>query len=95
MRRYWTGSEWEPASVTVTGSDNPDIHVTGPSSGEASAYGPGLTHGVCGEPANFTVSTRVNIVKLGFSNPLILFYRVPEKEDLTSLWRVRARRTSP
>ena len=38
------------------------FHVTRPNSGKASAYGPGLTHGVCGEPANFTVSTKVNIV---------------------------------
>lgn len=28
------------------------------SSGHVTAYGPGLTHGVSGEPANFTISTK-------------------------------------
>lgn len=28
------------------------------SSGYVTAYGPGLTHGVSGEPANFTISTK-------------------------------------
>jgi filamin len=28
------------------------------SSGYVTSYGPGLTHGVCGEPSNFTISTK-------------------------------------
>ena len=60
---------------------------------EARAHGLGLTHGVCGEPANFTVSTRVNIVKLGFSSvPLLqgagkgglnIAVEGPSKADIT------------
>jgi len=34
------------------------FHVAGQNNGKASAYGPGLTHGVCGEIASFTVSTK-------------------------------------
>jgi len=34
------------------------FHVNRQNSGKASAYGQGLMHGVCGEPANFTVSTK-------------------------------------
>eukprot|EP00092_Neocalanus_flemingeri_P025254 GFUD01027386.1.p1 GENE.GFUD01027386.1~~GFUD01027386.1.p1 ORF type:complete len:4003 (+),score=946.67 GFUD01027386.1:1015-12009(+) len=34
------------------------FHVNRQNNGKASAYGPGLMHGVCGEPANFTVSTK-------------------------------------
>ena len=66
---YWTGSEWKQASVTVTGKGNPDMHVTKPTDVKTSAYGPGLSHGVCGEPANFTVSTEVNNDQAPLSNP--------------------------
>ncbi|GLH11660.1 Filamin-A [Gryllus bimaculatus] len=34
------------------------FHVDSTSSGYVTAYGPGLTHGVCGEPSNFTISTK-------------------------------------
>ncbi|XP_065219553.1 filamin-A isoform X2 [Planococcus citri] len=34
------------------------FHVDSISSGYVTAYGPGLTHGVSGEPANFTISTK-------------------------------------
>lgn len=34
------------------------FHVAGQNNGKAHAYGPGLTHGVCGELANFTISTK-------------------------------------
>ncbi|CAH0562197.1 unnamed protein product [Brassicogethes aeneus] len=34
------------------------IHVDSISSGYVTAYGPGLTHGVTGEPSNFTISTK-------------------------------------
>jgi len=34
------------------------FHVDSISSGYVTAYGPGLTHGVAGEPANFTISTK-------------------------------------
>jgi filamin len=34
------------------------IHVDSISSGYVTAYGPGLTHGVSGEPSNFTISTK-------------------------------------
>lgn len=34
------------------------FHVDSISSGYVTAYGPGLVHGVCGEPANFTISTK-------------------------------------
>ena len=34
------------------------FHVAGQNNGKAVAYGPGLTHGVCGELANFTISTK-------------------------------------
>ncbi|XP_044766045.1 filamin-A isoform X1 [Coccinella septempunctata] len=34
------------------------IHVDSVSSGYVTAYGPGLTHGVTGEPSNFTISTK-------------------------------------
>merc|ERR1711892_99398 len=34
------------------------FHVNRQNNGKASAYGPGLTHGVCGESSNFTVSTK-------------------------------------
>ncbi|CRL07143.1 CLUMA_CG020138, isoform A [Clunio marinus] len=34
------------------------FHVDSISSGYVTAYGPGLTHGVTGEPANFTISTK-------------------------------------
>ncbi|XP_034239661.1 filamin-A isoform X3 [Thrips palmi] len=34
------------------------FHVDSLSSGYVTAYGPGLTHGVCGEPGNFTISTK-------------------------------------
>lgn len=34
------------------------FHVDSLSSGYVTAYGPGLTHGVCGEPSNFTISTK-------------------------------------
>lgn len=34
------------------------FHVDSLSSGYVTAYGPGLVHGVCGEPANFTISTK-------------------------------------
>lgn len=34
------------------------FHVDSISSGYVTAYGPGLTHGVCGEPSNFMISTK-------------------------------------
>ncbi|XP_058791414.1 filamin-A isoform X2 [Phymastichus coffea] len=34
------------------------FHVDSLSSGHVTAYGPGLIYGVCGEPANFTISTK-------------------------------------
>nr|CAD7398073.1 unnamed protein product [Timema cristinae] len=34
------------------------FHVDSISSGYVTAYGSGLTHGVCGEPSNFTISTK-------------------------------------
>lgn len=34
------------------------FHVDSISSGYVTAYGSGLTHGVSGEPANFTISTK-------------------------------------
>lgn len=34
------------------------FHVDSLSSGYVTAYGPGLTHGVCGEPSNFSISTK-------------------------------------
>ncbi|XP_017775738.1 PREDICTED: filamin-A isoform X2 [Nicrophorus vespilloides] len=34
------------------------FHVDSISSGYVTAYGPGLTHGVTGEPSNFTISTK-------------------------------------
>ncbi|XP_034935901.1 filamin-A isoform X1 [Chelonus insularis] len=34
------------------------FHVDSLSSGYVTAYGPGLIYGVCGEPANFTISTK-------------------------------------
>jgi len=34
------------------------FHVNRQNNGKASAFGPGLMHGVCGENANFTVSTK-------------------------------------
>ena len=34
------------------------FHVNQQNAGQAFAYGPGLTHGVCGEPANFSISTK-------------------------------------
>ena len=54
------------------------FHVTRPNSGQASAYGPGLTHGVCGEQANFTVST-----KGAGAGGLHLAVEGPSKADIT------------
>ncbi|XP_076669355.1 filamin-A-like isoform X2 [Andrena cerasifolii] len=34
------------------------FHVDSLASGYVTAYGPGLIHGVCGEPGNFTISTK-------------------------------------
>lgn len=34
------------------------FHVDSITSGYVTAYGPGLTHGVTGEPCNFTISTK-------------------------------------
>ena len=34
------------------------FHVDTVASGFVTAYGPGLTHGVSGEPCNFTISTK-------------------------------------
>lgn len=34
------------------------FHVDSISSGYVTAYGQGLTHGVSGEPSNFTISTK-------------------------------------
>merc|ERR1719474_264338 len=34
------------------------FHVNKQNSGQAFGYGPGLTHGVCGEPAKFDISTK-------------------------------------
>lgn len=34
------------------------FHVDSITSGYVTAYGPGLTHGVSGEPAQFTISTK-------------------------------------
>ena len=34
------------------------FHVDSLSSGYVTAYGPGLVHGITGEPANFTVTTK-------------------------------------
>lgn len=34
------------------------FHVSRPASGQAFAHGSGLTHGVCGEPAKFDISTK-------------------------------------
>lgn len=34
------------------------FHVDSISSGHVTAYGPGLTHGVCGEATDFTISTK-------------------------------------
>jgi len=34
------------------------FHVDSISSGYVTAYGPGLTHGICGEPSNFHISTK-------------------------------------
>ena len=54
------------------------FHVTRPNNGKASAYGPGLTHGVCGEPALFTVST-----KGAGAGGLHLAVEGPSKADIT------------
>jgi len=54
------------------------FHVTKPNSGKASAYGPGLTHGVCGEQAQFTVST-----KGAGPGGLHLAVEGPSKADIT------------
>ena len=74
------------------------FHVTRPNSGKARAYGPGLTHGVCGEPASFTVSTKVNIIifPVTFIFLMCFFHhRVLGPEDFTWLLRGPARLTSP
>lgn len=43
----------------IDGSGSPyKFHVDSISSGFVTAYGPGLTHGVTGEPCNFTISTK-------------------------------------
>lgn len=34
------------------------FHVDSLASGYVTAYGPGLVYGVCGEPGNFTISTK-------------------------------------
>ena len=34
------------------------FHVDSISSGYVTAHGPGLVHGITGEPANFTISTK-------------------------------------
>lgn len=34
------------------------FHVDSITSGHVTAYGPGLTHGVSGEPTQFTISTK-------------------------------------
>jgi len=54
------------------------FHVARPNSGQASASGPGLTHGVCGEQANFTVST-----KGAGAGGLHLAVEGPSKADIT------------
>ena len=35
-----------------------EFHVDELKSGQATAFGPGLTHGICGETATFTVNTK-------------------------------------
>ena len=54
------------------------FHVTQPGGGQASAFGPGLTHGVCGEQAKFTVSTRG-----AGAGGLNLAVEGPSKADIT------------
>lgn len=34
------------------------FHVDSIASGHVTAYGPGLVHGISGEPSNFTISTK-------------------------------------
>ena len=54
---------WAPISIDayissfVSGSPF-KFHVDSINSGYVTAYGSGLTHGVSGEPANFTISTK-------------------------------------
>ena len=54
------------------------FHVVRPNSGHASAYGPGLSYGQCGEPALFTVNT-----KGAGAGGLHLAVEGPSKADIT------------
>merc|ERR1719369_2325976 len=56
------------------------FHVNRQNSGKASAYGQGLMHGVCGEPANFTVST-----KGAGAGGLALAVEGPSKADINCI----------
>lgn len=53
---FFSKSVHLPCSLTVTGSPF-KFHVDSVDSGHITAYGPGLMHGVSGEPSNFTIYT--------------------------------------
>lgn len=48
---------WELIHHPLPGSPF-KFHVDSIASGYVTAYGPGLVHGITGEPANFTISTK-------------------------------------
>lgn len=58
------------------------FHVDSITSGYVTAYGPGLTHGVTGEPANFTIST-----KGASAGGLTMAVEGPSKADVSSNYR--------
>ena len=82
------------------------FHVAGQNNGKAHAYGPGLTHGVCGELANFTISTKkagagglnlaVEVFRLllNFNDTFLYVHlsRVPARQRSTA-WTTRTGRS--
>lgn len=55
------------------------FHVDSIASGYVTAYGPGLVHGISGEPSNFTIST-----KGAGAGGLSLAVEGPSKADVSS-----------
>ncbi|XP_072048680.1 uncharacterized protein [Amphiura filiformis] len=51
-------SEPSEPSEPITIESPVQFHLDEPKSGKVTAFGPGLTHGICGEPCEFTINTK-------------------------------------
>lgn len=72
---------YESFLIFISSGSPYKFHVDSIASGHVTAYGPGLVHGISGEPSNFTIST-----KGAGAGGLSLAVEGPSKADVS--WNV-------